>query len=1179
MSLISKPTKPITVFISYSREDQNLRDQLETHLSLLHRQGLISSWHDRKVGAGEDWAGQIDTYLNTAHIILLLISSDFMASNYCYNTEMMRALARHEAAEARVIPVILRPADWKSVQLGKLQALPRNAKAVTTWKNQDEAFLDITMGIRDIVENKSVKSEIAPYHLSTHRSILGFPPPTDPKTIQQREEIVKDVYVRLAQPDITAIVLTGLGGLGKSTLAALIYRYAEAQRYAGFGPFLAEALWLTIDPTVTVVDLAITLFEALGKPIPDFSSLSSHNQALALFNALNMVDEARLIILDQFENLLNWQTGNALTDRPGVGEWLDIINSQKCTCRILLTSRPQPQGAHEYPPTYMQECPVQSLGTSEGSSLLRKQGVGLAQATEADLQLAVKRCEGHALALTLLASILRGNRSLSLNSLFQNPIYASLWTGNIARSLLDYIYIYQLSDEQRKLLRAFSIYREPVPLEAAYALIAEIPHAQLLNTLNVLLTQHLLNAVGEGCYRLHMIVASYAQAHFVEGDALANQQTSQAMHRQAAQYYLQQAANKCPPRGKRRTINDVQPLIEATWQYCQAEMWRSAWNLIQREEIFSDLKRWGGNAILLELYRLLLPIDKWHPELLQKAHICSHLGEIYSALGQKERALNYYEEALNIYKESEDRESEGRVLSGLGNIYSTLGQKEHAQEYYKEASNIYASLGDRRGEATMLHNLGGVYDDMGQKEKAQQCYERALTIFKEIGDDKRGARTLSNLSLVYSALGQHVEAQKCCKQALRIFQGIGDLEGEGEALNNLGLVYKALGHNKEALNSLEQALRISRVAGDRWKEGRVLGALGRVYHMQGQNKEAQKYYEQAINMTKEVGDCWEEGRTMNDLGQIYDEAWQVEEAQKCYEQALSLSKEVGDREGEGRSSENLGRVYGGLGQKDEAQECFEQALIIFREIKDRAAEGRTLNNLGLIYDGLGQKEEALEYYRQALQISKETKDRTIEGKVLGNLGLIYDGLGQKEEARKYYRQALQISKETKDRNVEGNMLNNLGSICSTLGQKKEARKYFEQALRINKEVGNRYGEGRALSNLGVVCNELGQKDQARAYFEQAFALFKEIRDYDSRGMTLYQLGMLYFRQQSYHIALACFLLARSILDEMKSPNIDKTIYSIEEMRKEVGDVQFGVLLSNVEAQIHQIVEQALHGEA
>jgi len=146
------PPKPIEVFFSYAHEDEDLRDELEKHLSILKWQGVITGWHDRRIGAGREWEGEIDKHLNTAHIILLLISADFLASDYCYDVEMKRAMKRHEAGEARVIPVILRPVDWKGAPFVKLQALPRDAKAVTEWPNRDKALLDVVRGIRAAVK-------------------------------------------------------------------------------------------------------------------------------------------------------------------------------------------------------------------------------------------------------------------------------------------------------------------------------------------------------------------------------------------------------------------------------------------------------------------------------------------------------------------------------------------------------------------------------------------------------------------------------------------------------------------------------------------------------------------------------------------------------------------------------------------------------------------------------------------------------------------------------------------------------------------------------------------------------------------------------------------------------------------------------------------------------------------
>jgi hypothetical protein len=143
---------PLEVFYSYAHEDETLRDKLEEHLATLKRQGAIVGWHDRAIGAGQEWRHEIDEHVRSAHVILLLISSSFLASDYCHEVEMRLALERHAAGEAVVIPIILRPVDWSGAEFAHLQALPLNAKPVTTWVNQDEAFLDIALGIRRVVE-------------------------------------------------------------------------------------------------------------------------------------------------------------------------------------------------------------------------------------------------------------------------------------------------------------------------------------------------------------------------------------------------------------------------------------------------------------------------------------------------------------------------------------------------------------------------------------------------------------------------------------------------------------------------------------------------------------------------------------------------------------------------------------------------------------------------------------------------------------------------------------------------------------------------------------------------------------------------------------------------------------------------------------------------------------------
>ena len=142
---------PIEVFFSYAHEDEELKDKLADQLAILQRLGVITKWHDRMIVAGTEWRQEIERRLNSAQIILLLISADFLASDFCYGEEMTRAIERHNSGEARTIPIILRACLWHNAPFGKLQALPKNAKPVTSWSNLDEAFENIAQGIERAV--------------------------------------------------------------------------------------------------------------------------------------------------------------------------------------------------------------------------------------------------------------------------------------------------------------------------------------------------------------------------------------------------------------------------------------------------------------------------------------------------------------------------------------------------------------------------------------------------------------------------------------------------------------------------------------------------------------------------------------------------------------------------------------------------------------------------------------------------------------------------------------------------------------------------------------------------------------------------------------------------------------------------------------------------------------------
>lgn len=145
--------QPVNVFFSYARKDEVLKDELNVHLASLKRDRKINLWHDREIAAGDTWDEAIQQAIDAAQIILLLITPDFLNSDYCFSAELRIAMDRHEQGTAKVLPIIARPSDWETSSFQKLQVLPKDAKPITTWPNQDEALVSVVKGIRQIVES------------------------------------------------------------------------------------------------------------------------------------------------------------------------------------------------------------------------------------------------------------------------------------------------------------------------------------------------------------------------------------------------------------------------------------------------------------------------------------------------------------------------------------------------------------------------------------------------------------------------------------------------------------------------------------------------------------------------------------------------------------------------------------------------------------------------------------------------------------------------------------------------------------------------------------------------------------------------------------------------------------------------------------------------------------------
>lgn len=192
-----------TIFFSYSHKDEVLRNELEAHLALLKHEGLVDTWHDRRIVAGDQFDDAIFGQLEAADVVLLLVSSDFINSSYCYSREMTRAMERHNAGQARVIPVILRHCDWTRAPFGKLLAAPRDGRPVMSWPDRDEALADVARQVRQAAEAMGAaaasakrSSSAAPGALAKASAPAALPRSSNLRLTQEFTEKDVDDFVR-----------------------------------------------------------------------------------------------------------------------------------------------------------------------------------------------------------------------------------------------------------------------------------------------------------------------------------------------------------------------------------------------------------------------------------------------------------------------------------------------------------------------------------------------------------------------------------------------------------------------------------------------------------------------------------------------------------------------------------------------------------------------------------------------------------------------------------------------------------------------------------------------------------------------------------------------------------------------------------------------------------------------
>ena len=858
-----------------------LRNELAKQLDILERQGNIATWHDRRIKPGEEWAGKIAENLKTANLILLLVSADFLASDYIQDVELQHALTRHEEKTARVISIILRPCLWKESKLAQLQVLPIDGKPITTWPDHDTAWLNVVEGILRIAQKRS---EPGQNKLELTHPVWNVPYRQNPY-FTGRKELLETLHQKLSTEHTIALTqiqaITGLGGIGK-TQTAIEYAYRHRKEYQ-------VIWWLRTEESATLAaDYAQLVIEL---DLPEQKATEQAIQIQAIRNWLKQ-HTGWLLIFDNAEERHNIrpylpQMGNGhviITSRnpiwDGLGTTLpvDVMQPQEALAFLAKrTNDPDPQAAKilaktlGYLPLALEQAAAYIRETNSSlnhyQTLFQKHHTQLLQ-------------HGH------LATEYPGTVATTWELAFQKVQKTSPATAdflNLCAFLApDAIFLDIITEGATYVpKRLAKIVTDPLALDQ---LISILLHYALVQREGNTLT-------------LHRLVQSVLR------DRL-NSTTQRRWAKRAVEI-----------------VNQAFPVPEfTTWSHCEQLLshaqictrWIQKWDL-NFEEAGQLLNNMGyylhDRAAYAEaepLFQQALAIREKvlgpdHPGLATALY---SLARLYVRQGRYAEAEPLFQQDRAITEKAlgPDHPDLAATLSNLGQLYRRQSRYAEAEPLFQQALAIREKvLGpDHPSLATTLNNLAQLYADQGRYAEAEPLFQQARIIYeKALGPDHPYlATTLGNLAGLYVHQGRYAEAEPLFQQAQAIEEkALGpDHPSLATTLNNLAGLYVRQGRYAEAEPLLQQDRAITEKAlgPDHPDLAATLSNLGKLYHKQSRYAEAEPLYQQARAITeKALGpDHPSLATTLHSLARLYADQGRYAEAEPLYQQARAITEKA-----------------------------------------------------------------------------------------------------------------------------------------------------------------------------------------------------------------------------------------------------------------------------------------------
>jgi tetratricopeptide (TPR) repeat protein len=716
---------PIEVFCCYALEDETWLRKLETHLSLLKRRGLIATWHDRLVRPGANRAEEIDAHLNSASVILLLISADFLTSDYCSGGQMQRALRRQEAGEARVLPILVRSVDLIPAPFTHLQVLPTDARALSTWSDQDTALADVVAGIRRVIEDLYLLAASAPR--ATQSGIWNVPYPRN-SFFMGRDDLLKRLHTQLQAGRTTALsqpqAISGLGGIGKTQIA-VEYAYRYRREYD-------VVLWASAETQESLTSSYNSIATLLKLPEREAAEQELVIQAVKRWLQCN---GKWLLILDNADDL----------------DLVPPLLPLEMGGHLLLTTRAWDMQR------LAQRLEVDALSDEQGAVfLLRRAGL-----LAADAELSQVIAAEKTLALQLAREM--GGLPLALDQ-------AGAYLEATGMSLSEYQQVYRQYRQVLLQERRARVPDHPEPVATTWALsFARVEEkspagADLLRLCAFLSPDAIAEEIlTEGASVLGPILEP------VVGDPLLLSKAIEALR-----------AYSLVGRDPRVRTLSVHRLVQAVLQDGMDEERRKVWaeravRAVNKAFPHVEHRIWPQCERLLPHALCCAElIEEYQLTFSEAARLLSQLGYYLQERARYQEAEPLYRQALAIREMQlgPDHPDTASSLNNLATLYDDQGKYTEAEPLDRRALAICEKqLGpDHPYTASSLNNLAYLYNAQGKYTEAEPLYRRALAICeKQLGPDHPyTASSLNNLAMLYNAQGKYAEAEPLLRRALAI---------------------------------------------------------------------------------------------------------------------------------------------------------------------------------------------------------------------------------------------------------------------------------------------------------------------------------------------------------------------------------------------------------------------------